>query len=191
MEMNVRIGETFDFKDEESFKQWAEEVVQGTENEEGVSLVLSAFTSKQRTLQLKEKEMQRHIFKAILAASYVLADNGHLIIKLYTVFQRMSIELMFLLFALFEDFRIVKPNSSHPKKLERFAICSKFRQGMAKELKENLLQMLPHIASDDFMKQDGSIIDLNTVMAAKDFNKFIDAMNTTTMQKLKLELDNP
>ena len=61
--------------------------------------------------------MQRHIFKGILAALYVLADNGHLIVKIYTVFQRLSVELMFLLFVLFEDFRIVKPNSSHSKKL--------------------------------------------------------------------------
>ena len=46
LDMNVRLQDTFDYTTEESFKQWAETLVQETENEEGLSLLLSAFTSK-------------------------------------------------------------------------------------------------------------------------------------------------
>ena len=73
----------------------------------------------EKTLQMKEKKMQQSIFKGISSALYLLADNGHLLIKTYTIFQRMSIELMFLLYVLFEDVRVVKLNATSPRKLVR------------------------------------------------------------------------
>ena len=44
MEINMRLGNCFDFSDAESLKQRTNAIIENTENEEGVSLLVIANT---------------------------------------------------------------------------------------------------------------------------------------------------
>jgi len=44
--MNLRVGEQLEFSNEESIKEWANQILENTENEEGLSLMLFANTSQ-------------------------------------------------------------------------------------------------------------------------------------------------
>lgn len=147
--------------------------------------------------------LQRSLFKGILSALYLLADNGHFIIKIYTVFQRISVELIFLLYSLFEDLRVVKLSATSQRKLvrtnmfvkiflkERFAVCTNFRQTVGKGIREKMAAMLPKICSEDFLNYDFSFVNLKLIMASRDFIKFVDGMNNIFIQKLLEKLSSP
>lgn len=94
----------------------------------------------------REKEMilYKYQFQQLVAALKVLANEGHLIWKTFSLFNENNICLMYFLNLIFEKVSIFKPLSGPIHSFEIFIVCEKF-QKKTRNLKTVLDVMLSEI----------------------------------------------
>ncbi|KAL3285408.1 hypothetical protein HHI36_019510 [Cryptolaemus montrouzieri] len=59
-----------------------------------------------------------------LVALEIVRSHGHFVTKLFDVFTRFSVGLIYLMYKCFKKVTILKPNSSRPANAERYLICN-------------------------------------------------------------------
>ena len=62
----------------------------------------------------------------IVYAVNVLADNGCFVLKIFTTFEKSTIELLYLLWVLFKKVSLIKPGPSKPGNSEVYVVCQYF-----------------------------------------------------------------
>ena len=62
----------------------------------------------------------------IVYAINVLADNGCFVLKIFTAFEKSTIELLYLLWVLFKKVSLIKPGPSKPRNSEVYVVCQYF-----------------------------------------------------------------
>ena len=62
----------------------------------------------------------------IVYAVNILADNGCFVLKIFTTFEKSTIELLYLLWVLFKKVSLIKPGPSKPGNSEVYVVCQYF-----------------------------------------------------------------
>lgn len=75
----------------------------------------------------KEVEHLRLFLAETLTAFKVLRKDGSFILKIYDIFTRPTLELLFLLASTFKSTALVKPVTSRPANSERYVVCHGFK----------------------------------------------------------------
>ena len=75
----------------------------------------------------KEVEHLKLFLAESLTAFKVLNKGGTFILKIYDIFTRPTLELLFLLSSVFKNVNLVKPVSSRPANSERYVVCLGFK----------------------------------------------------------------
>ena len=75
----------------------------------------------------QEQVSTKLIMCQIAFAIAMQKTGGTFILKLYDTFTRLSLDLLFLLYNLYEEIIIIKPNTSRYANSEKYVVCKKFR----------------------------------------------------------------
>lgn len=104
------------------------DVVNGFANQVGkVDLVTADGGFEAKDENNKETEHLKLFLAETLTAFKVLNKNGSFILKIYDIFTRPTLELLFLLSSSFKQVEIKKPVSSRPANSERYVVCHGFK----------------------------------------------------------------
>ena len=89
----------------------------------------------------QETMSNKIIYSEILCALNILNKNGNFIIKFFDIFGLFSINMMYILYCLFDKITIIKPKSSRPANSEKYIYCKGFI-GISDELLNNMNNIL-------------------------------------------------
>ena len=109
----------------------------------------------------QEKNAFRLIFTQVAYAVTMQKHNGHFILKIFDMFERSTIELIYLLSCLYENVYISKPFTSRYANSEKYVVCKSFKYNNTDELSNKFVGVLKCFESLDFEKyQISSILNL-------------------------------
>lgn len=139
---------------------YKKDVVEAFSNQVGkVDLVTADGGFEAKNDNDKEVEHIKLFLAETLTAFRILNKGGHFILKIYDIFTRPTLEMLFLLSKNFKKVELVKPVSSRPANSERYVVCTGFK---GKPIEE-------HVDEKD---KYSSILDLSD-KDKKDFELFI------------------
>lgn len=81
----------------------------------------------------------RLIFSQIMFALTMQKHKGHFILKVFDIFLRPTLELIYLLSCFYERVYMIKPNTSRSANSEKYIVCKYFKHRNTKEISEKLL----------------------------------------------------
>tara|TARA_B100001758_G_C18374164_1_gene593245 strand:+ start:465 stop:1640 length:1176 start_codon:yes stop_codon:yes gene_type:complete len=102
----------------------------------------------------QEQTSSKLILIQILYAIIIQKQGGNFILKIFDIFNDLTIEYIFLLSCLYEDVYIYKPNTSRIANSEKYIICKKY-----KSINENNIKYIIDNFSDITNNQLSSILD--------------------------------
>lgn len=85
------------------------------------------------------------IFCEVVAGLAILDDGGHMVIKVFDLFQSANVDLLYILSYYFNEVYITKPYSSRSANSEKYIVCKDFR-GISNLDIDTLLEMVDDIA---------------------------------------------
>ena len=124
----------------------------------------------------KEVEHLKLFLAETLTAFKVLKKGGSFILKIYDIFTKPTLELLFLLSSTFKSVEIKKPVSSRPANSERYVVCHGFKGYNAKM----------HVNNEE---EYSSILDLSEA-DKKRFEKFIYNLGLKNAEYVKTIMEN-
>nr|CAH7758069.1 unnamed protein product [Callosobruchus chinensis] len=134
-------------------------------------------------------------------ALQVLCNNGHFVTKLFDVFTRFSVGLLYLIYRCFEKVSIFKPNSSRPANAERYFICYGLKDNpIVDNIKEYLWTVVKRLweISDCSDVDVLEIIPMEIIKSDREFCDYIRQSNNSLgerqivgLQKLAAFCRNP
>ena len=158
---NIKIIYGEEGNDSHDGNLYKESVVNAFANRVGkVDLVTADGGFEARDENNKEVEHVKLFLAETLTAFKVLNKGGSFILKIYDIFTRPTLELLFLLSSSFKEVELKKPVSSRPANTERYVVCHGFKGTDIKE----------HVKMEDGEYQ--SIISMNKTQKSK-FDKFV------------------
>jgi len=187
---NIKFQEKVDFSNIKGIVNHTKELLLETENQEGFDFIIYAGKKREKMIEVKEKLMQKELVQALVFITHTLSNDGTCVIKFYSSIYKLTAEVIFLLYMFFNEVQITKPISSNPRGLEKFAICSKYRQNIGNKFKDQLLTVLEKFNGVEDPTADFSLMEMNLYTKDRTFIMAIDAMNNTTMEKLETNLKN-
>lgn len=104
----------------------------------------------------QEQTSSKLILIQILYAIIIQKQGGNFILKIFDIFNDLTIEYVFLLSCLYEEVYIYKPNTSRIANSEKYIICKKY-----KSINRNNIKYIIDNFSDITNKQLSSILDYN------------------------------
>ena len=96
-----------------------------------------------------------HYCEAV-AALHTLAPGGHFVLKTFTLFEKSSTDLLYLLASTFQEVHVCKPATSTQGNAETYVIAKHFRANVSQEMSTRLLKRVDTFATAD----SGDIPDL-------------------------------
>ena len=82
----------------------------------------------------QEQLAYRLIFSEIVTALCVQKKKGHFVLKIFDIYTKMTVDLLYILFTFYESFTIYKPVTSRPANSEKYVICKNFKGINSKDL---------------------------------------------------------
>ena len=120
----------------------------------------------------QEVNITQLILCEVVTGLSILKDGGHMVVKIFDIFQRATIETIYLLSLYFSKVYIVKPFTSRPANNEKYLVCKGFL-GINDIILEKLFQMIDKLNehSDQFLD---SFLGVDI---PEDFQKIIESYN--------------
>jgi DNA-directed RNA polymerase subunit E'/Rpb7/23S rRNA U2552 (ribose-2'-O)-methylase RlmE/FtsJ len=73
-----------------------------------------------------EYDYAKEVFAKIIMAMSVQSDGGILVVKVFSIYYEITIQILQLLSVYYDSLRLIKPVVSHPMDNEKYLICSNF-----------------------------------------------------------------
>ena len=89
----------------------------------------------------QEMNSSKIIFAEVVMAFNILKENGIFIIKIFDLFNKITVKILFLIYKQFKEFHIYKPNTSRPANSEKYIIATGFKS-IEKENLDNMKNCL-------------------------------------------------
>uniref|UniRef100_A0A6C0B562 Ribosomal RNA methyltransferase FtsJ domain-containing protein n=1 Tax=viral metagenome TaxID=1070528 RepID=A0A6C0B562_9ZZZZ len=138
----------------------------------------------------QELSVQRLIFSEIVTALSILADNGHLVIKIFDIFFKSTVDILYILSLYFEEICIVKPNTSRPANSEKYLVCKYFKGIPSQKLLDlyDIVQLY-NKNDDKFVKRyvDGAL-PVDFLSAINNYNIFAIANQLKYILKTNINI---
>jgi hypothetical protein len=109
-----------------------------------------------------------------------MAKDGALVVRMYTLLQYSTIELLYLLTYFFAEVEIVQPITTKILSKATYVVCRRFDRQRADELKGSLLKIL---IDSESVTGTMSIVDPGTVAGSKQFLDVIHAFNSAFLER--------
>ncbi|MBN20739.1 MAG: hypothetical protein CL678_05560 [Bdellovibrionaceae bacterium] len=98
----------------------------------------------------QEKMAFRLIFTQVAYAITMQKYNGHFILKIFDIFDKASVDIIYLLSCFYETIIISKPNTSRYANSEKYIICKHFKFINTENISNKLINILKILEKIDF-----------------------------------------
>jgi cap1 methyltransferase len=129
-------GNVFDPENIESLTNY---VLQQTESGVFFMMADGGFSVEGRENVQEILSKQLYLCQCLVALS-IVRENGHFVVKLFDIFTRFSVGLIYLMFKCFKQICICKPNTSRPANSERYLVC-KWKKPNTDTIKRHLFDI--------------------------------------------------
>ena len=89
----------------------------------------------------QENSALRLIFSQIAFAITMQKKNGHFMLKVFDIFHRSTVELIFILSCCYEKVYIIKPHTSRVANSEKYIVCKFFKYSNSSHLSQKFLRI--------------------------------------------------
>ncbi len=100
----------------------------------------------------QEKSAFRLIFTQVAYAITMQKHNGHFILKIFDMFEKSTIEILYLLSCFYENVIISKPYTSRYANSEKYIICKSFKYNNTDDISNKFIHILKLFETLDFDK---------------------------------------
>jgi len=107
----------------------------------------------------QEQLALRLIFSQIMFAITMQKKRGHFILKVFDIFLKPTVELIYLLACFYERIYIIKPNTSRYANSERYIVCKYFKYETTREISKKFLSVFCVLD-----KLDWSVYHINSII---------------------------
>uniref|UniRef100_A0A2M4AM29 Cap-specific mRNA (nucleoside-2'-O-)-methyltransferase 2 n=1 Tax=Anopheles triannulatus TaxID=58253 RepID=A0A2M4AM29_9DIPT len=136
-------------------------------------------------LDVPEEQEERvsvlHLAETIIALS-VLSIGGHFVLKMFTLFEHSSVNLLFLLHHCFEELHVFKPCTSKPGNSEVYLIAKRYRRPTG--IDEYLDRIYDQLLLNDANEPRYTLFDPATIPAA-----FLEQVTACATQFVRWQAD--
>lgn len=145
----------------------------------------------------KEKIHARLIMSQVFTCFLILEDKGDFVLKIFDIFTKISVDIIYLLTCVFEDVYITKPLTSRPTNSEKYIVCKGYiRKNFTTQIKNTLFKCLVNLNvcsifkelpecfintiklyNETFISQQIKYIEENLFLLKDKKNNFYDLIN--------------
>ena len=100
----------------------------------------------------QEKSAFRLIFTQVAYAITMQKHNGHFILKIFDMFEKSTIDILYLLSCFYENVIISKPYTSRYANSEKYIICKSFKYNNTDDISNKFINILKIFETLDFNK---------------------------------------
>lgn len=118
----------------------------------------------------QEQLSYKLIYCQILGAIFILKINGHFVLKIFDIYTKFTLKIIYFLTTLFENVIITKPHTSRPANSEKYIVCKNFK-GISNNIKNNLIEILKNW--NKLEEEKKYITDIFNFNIPKDFEETI------------------
>jgi cap1 methyltransferase len=129
-------GNVFDPENVESFTNY---VLRQTDSGVHFMMADGGFSVEGRENVQEILSKQLYLCQCLVALS-IVRENGHFVVKVFDLFTRFSVGLIYLMFKCFKKICICKPNTSRPANSERYLVC-KWKKTNTDTIKRHLFDI--------------------------------------------------
>jgi len=116
----------------------------------------------------QEQEALPLIIAEILTAIQIQSKNGHFVCKVYETFTHITIKLLYILRACYEQIFLFKPMTSHDTNSEKYMVCYKFKYDYDDEFILKIVKTLNDILEKYEKKKELFIFDFYPKLLIED-----------------------
>lgn len=95
----------------------------------------------------QEINIIRLLWCEIVTGILSLKKNGNMVIKIFDCFEKITIDILYILSYYFQNVYIVKPLTSRPLNSEKYMVCKSFMNNYTEDDKTNMLQIVNNMNS--------------------------------------------
>ena len=151
--------------------------------------------NKQETLAV------RLILTQVLYAITLQSRNGTFILKMFDLFYKPSVEIIYLLSCLYNKVFIIKPNTSRYANSEKYIVCLNFKYENTNHIYNKIINILKCLDNIDFEQYDISSIlnlpiqnyflnnvrEINSILGTQQVENILNTIKIISMQDKKKE----
>ena len=151
--------------------------------------------NKQETLAI------RLILTQVLYAITLQSRNGTFILKMFDLFYKPSVEIIYLLSCLYNKVFIIKPNTSRYANSEKYIVCLNFKYNNTNHIYNKILNILKCLDKIDFEQYDilsilnlpiqnyflNNIREINSILGTQQVENILNTIKIISMQDKKKE----
>lgn len=125
----------------------------------------------------QENMAVRLIFTQVLYALLMQKKNGHFILKMFDIFLKPSVDILFILSCFYKKIYVTKPNTSRSANSEKYIICKYFKYDSIDNIKEKCINILKIIRKINF--KEYYIRSIINIDIPYNFKNQLQELNTT------------
>ena len=122
----------------------------------------------------------------IITAVRVLSDGGSFVLKMFTLFEKFTISLVYFLHTLFQSVTFIKPGPSKPGNSEVYVVCEVFSKENC--LKSQLFKIFVDAAMNNKMLE-ADIFDKIPKTFVNDIMKYVEIFTVRQIHEIKKNLE--
>ncbi len=134
----------------------------------------------------QEKNFINLLISEVYIMLNVLKNNGNGLIKIYDIYCKNTIKILYIISLFFEKIYIVKPLTSRPANSEKYILCNNFKKNKKYEI---FLQIFRNVIENnnlDYLNNNNIIIEYNFITKILIYNKWytdrqVNYINKTIM----------
>ncbi len=117
------------------------------------------------------------IYSECILALNILREKGCFVCKVFDLFSITMVQILYLLYEVFEEVHIYKPETSRPANSEKYIICLYYKDNLTETNKLNLLGLIKKWKDKTDTMTDEECILFNNFKVNNDFIKKLDEYN--------------
>ena len=102
----------------------------------------------------------------------LLKDNGHAIIKIYDIYSKYSIKVLYIISLFFEKIYIIKPLTSRPANSEKYILGYKFKKNQEYDFYLNILKNIIITNNLELLNNNNIIVQFQFIEKILNYNKW-------------------
>jgi len=148
----------------------------------------------------QEKLVGSLIVAEVIYAIIMQKFGGHFVLKVFDIFSKATVDLIYLLSSLYAEVFIIKPNTSRSANSEKYVVCKNFLIEDSTEISESFKKEFNKICSPCFVKSIltinhdyyfiSRIEEINAILGQQQIENIITTINTITNKHVNDKIEN-
>jgi len=147
----------------------------------------------------QEKIVGSLIVAEVIYAIIMQKFGGHFVLKVFDIFSKATVDLIYLLSSLYAEVFIIKPNTSRSANSEKYVVCKNFLIEDSTEISESFKKEFNKICSPCFVKSIltinhdyyfiSRIEEINAILGQQQIENIITTINTITNKHINDKIE--